>query len=127
MNATSQYRTAVIDVGQEYARITVMNIFKRKKNKPEPQPAGPPCSHCGSTNTVLKVYHGSDQPDYVRVWRGQRAFTYRCANCGMEFYGDATQDEIANDDSIVYDAEALRAAEDELKREIEEDNDRRCR
>jgi Zn ribbon nucleic-acid-binding protein len=116
----------IINGLHECAKIIVMGIFKRKKTGTEQQIAGLVCPHCGSTNTGLQAYHGSDHPDYVRVWRGQRVSTHRCSDCGMEFYDDVRQDEATDDDSIVYDAEALRAAEEELKKEIDDANDRRC-
>jgi len=56
--------------------------------------------------------------------------TYRCFDCDLEFYGEEPQGgitaELIADDHIIDDEEALRAAEDELRREIEEDGDRRC-
>lgn len=105
--------------------------FKRKKSDSKTRPEGPPCSFCGSTSTRLVTHHGSDQANYVKTWRGQRSFTYRCADCGRDFYGDEPSAGIDNkifaDDSLVDDEEALRAAEEELNRQIEEDNDRTCR
>jgi hypothetical protein len=76
----------------------------------------------------LKIYHGTDQPDYVRVWRGQRSSTFRCFDCNSEFYAEETAGgEMISDDSVVDDEEELRAAEEELKKELDEDGDRRCR
>ena len=107
-----------------------MWLFRRKKTQREYQGSGPPCSYCGSTNTRLRAYHGTDQPDYVRVWRGQRSLTYRCCDCGLEFYGEEHKggitDEVIADDHIIDDEEELRAAEDEVKRETEEDGNRWC-
>jgi len=109
----------------------MMWLFRHKKIKQEPQPSGPPCSHCQSTNTRLIIYHGTDQPNYVRVWRGQRSLTYRCLDCGQEFYGEeppgGMTDETMADGHLIDDEEALRAAEAALKRQAEEDDDRRCR
>jgi hypothetical protein len=57
--------------------------------------------------------------------------TYRCLDCGRDFYGDEPQPEIIDalisDDQVIDDEEALREAEEELEREIEEDDDQRCR
>jgi hypothetical protein len=57
--------------------------------------------------------------------------TYRCLDCGLDFYAKEPQggvsDEILKDDHIIDDAEALRAAEEELKRQAEEDDDSRYR
>jgi hypothetical protein len=103
--------------------------FKHKKTRRESLYSSPPCSHCGSTNTRLIVYHGTDHPDYVRVWRGQRSLTYRCVDCGRDFYGEEPQTEIigqiTEDDQVIDDEEALREAEQEIARQIEEDDDRR--
>ena len=108
---------------------TVMWPFKHKKTRRESLYSGPPCSHCGSTKTKLIFYHGTDYPDYVRVWRGQRSLTYRCFDCGRDFYGEEPQteiiDQITEDDQVIDDEEALREAEQEIARQIEEDDDRR--
>jgi hypothetical protein len=57
--------------------------------------------------------------------------TYRCLECGLDFYVKEPQggvsDEILNDDHIIDDEETLRATEEELKRQTEQDDDRRCR
>lgn len=107
-----------------------MWFFRRKKIIREPQRTSPPCSYCGSTNTRLIVYHGTDHPDYVKIWRGQRSLTYRCFDCGQDFYGEEPQetitDEIIADGHVVDDEEALRAAEEAVKKQVEEDGDRRC-
>ena len=104
-----------------------MWLFRRKRIKQESQSSSPSCAYCESTNTRLIVYHGTDQPNYVKVWRGQRYLTYRCLDCGLDFYAKEPQggvsDEILKDDHIIDDAEALRAAEEELKRQAEEDDD----
>jgi predicted nucleic acid-binding Zn-ribbon protein len=77
------------------------------------------------------MYHGTDNPNYVRIWRGQRHLTYRCMDCGQDFYRDEPNEGIADDildnDEVIDDEEALRAAEEEIKRQIEEDGDRRYR
>ncbi len=56
--------------------------------------------------------------------------TYRCFDCGLDFYGEEPQkgiiEEVLADGQVVDDEEALRAAEEEIKRQVEEDGDRRC-
>ena len=56
--------------------------------------------------------------------------TYRCFDCGQDFYGEEPQeritDEIIADGHVVDDEEALRAAEEAVKKQVEEDGDRRC-
>lgn len=77
------------------------------------------------------VYHGTDHPDYVRIWRGQRSLTCGCFDCGLDFYGEEPRegiiDEVIAGGQVIDDEEALRAAEEEIKRQVEEDDDRRCR
>jgi len=108
-----------------------MWLFRRKSVKKESLSSSPACPFCESRNTRLIVNHGTGEPDYVKVWRGQRSLTYRCLNCGQDFYAKEPQggvsDEILNDDHIIDDEEAFRAAEEELKRQAEEDDDRTCR
>jgi hypothetical protein len=57
--------------------------------------------------------------------------TYRCCDCGQDFYGEEPQNStievVRSYDQIIDDEEALRAAEEELKRQSEEDDDRMCR
>lgn len=106
-----------------------MWLFNRKKRNPETQSV-PVCPFCWSNRTRLITCHGTSQPDYVKTWRGHRYWTCRCYNCGKDFYideahGGATIETLAGDETID-DEEELRAAEDEIKRQIEEDNDRRC-
>ena len=90
-----------------------MWLFRRKRIKQESQSSSPSCAYCESTNTRLIVYHGTDQPNYVKVWRGQRSLTYRCLDCGLDFYAKEPQggvsDEILVDNQIIDDEEALRA------------------
>ena len=108
-----------------------MWLFRRKRIKKELRFSSPICSYCGSTNTRLIVYHGSGDPSYVKVWRGERSLTYKCLDCGQNFYAKEPQggisEENLEDGPIIDDEEALRAAEEELKRQTEEDDDRRCR
>ena len=108
-----------------------MWLFRPKSIKKESQRYSTCCPFCGGRNTRLIIYHGTDAPSYVKVWRGQRLLTCKCLDCGQNFYAKEPQggisDEMLNDDRIIDDEEALRAAEEELKRRTEEDDDRRCR
>ena len=51
-------------------------------NAPKPKvvnpPAGPGCTHCGSTKFISK--------GEVKIFRGQRMKTYHCYDCGQDFY-----------------------------------------
>ena len=108
-----------------------MWLFQRKRIKKESQSSSPSCPFCKSSNTRLIIYHGTDAPDYVKVWRGQRSLTYQCLGCGHNFYAQEPKggisEENLEDGPIIDDEEALRAAEEELKRQTEEDDDRRYR
>jgi hypothetical protein len=102
--------------------------FKRKKNPPETAPQGPACTFCRSTNTIVISLHGSDTANPVRTWRGQRYLTCRCRDCGQDFYvaeGAAGAPPAREEDErLVDNADELQAAEEELKKEIREKNDR---
>lgn len=104
--------------------------FRHKKRDLKNRPSGPACSNCGSTNTRVITHHGTDHPDYVRVWKGQRFLTCRCFACGKDFYAresvSENTDGIIPEDQLIDDEEALHEAEDEIKRQVREDDDRRC-
>ena len=98
--------------------------FKRKKKDREKQPSGPTCTLCGSTNTIAVSYGD----DLIKAWRGQRYVTCRCRDCGRDFYSDeikAAEAQAAAEDRMIDDEEALHAAEEELKRKTDENDDRR--
>jgi hypothetical protein len=65
----------------------------------------------------------------VRVWRGRRYLTYRCFTCGGDFYENEPAGGIDmgvdRDNRLVDDEEALRRAEEELKKETDESGDHR--
>jgi hypothetical protein len=102
--------------------------FKRKKQNQQHESEFP-CTYCGSKNTVVKSYHGNDQPDHIRRWRGHRYVTCQCLECHQDFYAEephsGLKEEALSSDSIIDDEDELRSAEDELKRQIEETDDRR--
>jgi transcription elongation factor Elf1 len=98
--------------------------FKRKKKDRAKLPSGPTCIYCGSTNTI--AVSTGDNP--IKAWRGQRYVTCKCRDCGRDFYSDeieAAEAQAAAEDIMVDDEEALRTAEEELKRKTDEDNDHR--
>ena len=105
--------------------------FRRKKAR-ENTPLQPLCQYCQSTNTRLAYSSESDQPDYIRTWRGQRYVICKCLDCGREFYIEEPIQDIEMifplDDSFIADEDELLAAEEELRRQIDEEDDRRhCR
>jgi len=105
--------------------------FKRKKSDEQPRLSDAACTQCGSLNTTIVTHHGTDKTNYIRTWRGQRYVTCRCLDCGQDFYSHLPEAEIEDlvnsDDRVIDDEEALREAENELKRQIDEENDRTLR
>jgi hypothetical protein len=104
--------------------------FRKKGVNRNQQGFSPLCSHCGSGKTRLILYHGTNQPNYIKIWRGQRLLTYRCLECGRDFYGEEPPDGVNVDTTatrqIIDDEQALLAAEEESQKQIDEDMDRRC-
>jgi hypothetical protein len=104
-----------------------MWLFKRKKKDRKIQPVGPPCIYCGSTCTIV-ISQGYERSGNLKTWRGQRYITCRCLDCGRDFYSDeveAARAQAESENRMVDDAEALRQAEEELKRKTDEEDDRR--
>jgi hypothetical protein len=104
--------------------------FKKKKENRKTSGTGPACSFCGSTQTIVVASPGEGQHG-VKIWRGQRYLTCWCLTCGKDFYADERLEglpsEVLEHDSIVDNEEELRAAEEELKKQTEDDRDRRFR
>jgi len=110
--------------------MALVKFFKRD-NPSKDYSSSTPCPYCGSANTGLVLYHGGDRPAYVKVWRGQRVLTFRCFDCGRELYGEegvkGVTRETEDGDRLIDDEEALRDAEDEIARQVDEGDDRMCR
>jgi hypothetical protein len=107
-----------------------MWFFKRKKQDPGKKRFSPPCPYCFSQDTRVSVSSSSENPDYIKVWRGQRSVNCRCLDCGKEFYADEpesglSEEAVAGDDTVS-DPDELRAAEEELERQIKDSDDRMC-
>ncbi|HEY94308.1 MAG TPA: hypothetical protein G4O15_05170 [Dehalococcoidia bacterium] len=102
--------------------------FRKKKASTNNQ-LRPLCQYCGSMNTRVAFSPTSEQPDYIRTWRGQRYVTCKCLDCEREFYiEEPTQDIeeiILSDDSFIADEDELLAAEEGLRRQADEEDDRR--
>lgn len=102
--------------------------FKRKNARKNTQ-VRPLCHYCESMNTKVANSPASEQPDYNKTWRGQRYITCKCLDCGREFYiEEPTQDieeSFFSDESFIADEDELLAAEEELKRQTDEEDDRR--
>ena len=101
--------------------------FKRKKVNRAPESAGPRCTFCGSAR-IRAVFGAGEEESQVKTWRGQRYLTLRCLDCNREFYIDAPEgglpETISENNEIVDDEAALQAAEDELKKDLENKDDR---
>jgi len=72
----------------------------------------------------------SGDPDYIKTWRGQRYMMLRCRDCKRDFYEDASSgipDTLISEDSEIDDEDELRSAEEALKRQMEDEDDRRFR
>ena len=102
--------------------------FKRKKAGKNTQ-SQLLCQYCGSSNTKVTYSPATEQPDYIRTWRGQRYVTCKCLDCGREFYIEEPAQDIEeflpSDESFIADEDELLAAEEELKRQTDEEDDRR--
>jgi hypothetical protein len=103
--------------------------FKRKQPSKHTQ-SGPPCPYCMSNNTkAVASSQLTGKPDYIKTWKGQRYITCRCSECGRDFYVEATLPNIGGilptDENIVEGEDELAAAEEELKRRADEENDHR--
>lgn len=104
--------------------------FFRLKNKViNTQKATRVCPFCGSMKTSLIHNHGLGSPNYVKVWRGQRSVTCRCLDCGRDFYSQEMPGLSTNDDGdendLIDDEEDLKAAEEEMKKQIQAEKMRR--
>jgi len=107
-----------------------MWLFKRKISSAGDTASRPKCPQCQSTKTKVITHHGTGEETYIKVWRGQRYVTFRCLACGNDFYTKESchtiEIELDNDEAID-DPAALQAAEDDLRRQVEDNNDRLCR
>jgi len=94
-------------------------FWRKKQDELTP---GVSCPFCCSRDTRPLAGDGG-----VKTWRGQRSVVYRCFSCSHDFYTDGTSGipEFIPDEKVVEDEEALREAEEELRQQVEEDNDRR--
>jgi hypothetical protein len=105
--------------------------LKRKKEKAIDHSILVKCPQCASRDTTLKVNYGNDQPDYVKTWRGQRYLTFHCAVCSTDFSIAEAEANISIESQIgseqIDDEEALIAAEEQLKHDLDENGDHRFR
>ncbi len=104
--------------------------LKRKKISPKPQWSGPSCSFCHGNHTVALAPYDTVPPKEVKIWRGQRYWICRCLSCGQNFYAEEPAEGVASTGALsdlIEDEAELLAAEDEVKRQAEDNGDRRCR
>jgi hypothetical protein len=78
---------------------------------------------------VVSYSQGVEEPEYIRTWRGQRYITCRCSDCGRDFYAEepfqGLEETFLSDDSIIDDEDELSAAEENLRRKADDENDRK--
>ena len=105
--------------------------FKKKAQKEIKKTQVIRCPDCGSENTSIKPSYADGDPDFVKTWRGQRYITFYCRDCKQSFYVEESRcpspDDLLNSADTVDDEEELREAEEDLKRQIEEEDDHRFR
>ena len=98
-----------------------------KKKTARSQNSSFACPYCHSTETVLASEYSSELPDYIKTWRAQRYATCRCLKCGRNFYvaepKQGFKETDLTDDRIVEDEDELRAAEEELKKQADDEDD----
>lgn len=102
--------------------------FRGKKTRQAAERSSQPCNHCQSAHTKLLSSPDNSLAGCVRVWRGQRFLSYRCLDCGRNFYvpepaAGPAEDILLNDHTV--DEEELLAAEEDLKRQLAEERRRR--
>jgi predicted nucleic-acid-binding Zn-ribbon protein len=105
--------------------------FRRKQTSKYIQQK-PPCPYCKSNNTkVISSLQATGETNFIKTWRSQRYIPCRCSECGRDFYIEATSQNIVKtlplDGSIIEDEDELMTAEEELKRQADEENDHRFR
>ena len=104
--------------------------FKRKKTDQKARLSGFQCPHCKGTHTGVINNQDNNQIDYIKIWRGHRFVNCRCLDCGRDFYSQEPSEGLTEDifitDAIINEDD-LHAAEDEVKRQTNEDDDRTCR
>ncbi len=101
--------------------------FKKQKKEKSAGDASISCTFCGSRRTLLNTYQGGDSPNPVRTWRGRRYLSCRCLDCERDFYIDEPQEGLppgVPTDEDMIDEEALKRAENEIKQQIDDENDR---
>src|ERR1035437_4410343 len=104
--------------------------FRHKKINQNPGLAGYQCPRCKSTHIGVPNIQDSSHADYIKVWKGHRYVTVRCLDCGLDFYNPEPPEGITEDNIIaggIIDEEELQSAEDKLKQQAEDEDDRRCR
>jgi Zn finger protein HypA/HybF involved in hydrogenase expression len=107
----------------------IMWPFKRKRAIKHTTPRMP-CPYCKSKNTkIVSSSQVVEEPDYTKTWRGKRYVTCKCLECGQDFYIESTllniEEMLPSDESIIENEDALTIAEEELKRQADEENDHR--
>jgi hypothetical protein len=73
---------------------------------------------------VRSIHHETEEPHYIKIWKGQRYVTCRCWDCGRDFYVEEPfprpEEAFLLDDSTIDDEDELRAAEEDLRRQADD-------
>jgi hypothetical protein len=112
-----------------------MWIFRKKRDRSKRETESRLCPFCGSPETRVDTSGAAEGISPVKAWRGERLTSMKCLSCRRTFYAepvDADADPSAtptarNGSALIDDEEALRAAEEELKRQTDAEGDRRYR
>jgi hypothetical protein len=112
-----------------------MWIFRKKRDRSASRTKARLCPFCGSPETRVDTSGASEGVSPVKAWRGERLISMKCLSCGRVFYAEPVEGDAdppatptaRNSSALIDDEEALRAAEEELKRQTDADDDRRYR
>jgi hypothetical protein len=108
-----------------------MWLFRKRKHTSRQPEKERPCPFCGGLETRVDNSSAAEGVSPVKAWRGERLTSMKCLSCGKVFYAQSADNDAvasdADDGRIVDDEEALRAAEEELKRQTDAEDDRRYR
>lgn len=96
-----------------------------RKNTGKNKQSRPLCTYCGSNNNKVVISSETEHSDHIRTWRGQSYIACKCLDCGKEFYIEESARDLEELDSFIADEDELLAAEEELRRQTDELDDRR--
>jgi hypothetical protein len=112
-----------------------MWIFRKKRDRSNRKSEARLCPFCGSPENRVDTSGAAEGVSPVKAWRGERLTAMKCQSCGRVFYAEPVEGDAypsatptgRNGSALIDDEEALRAAEEDLKRQTDAEGDRRCR